>query len=232
MKWVMGDGNNISLWHDKWCGDYKIDDITAVNDSVTVMTVRDILDPNGKDWDISKIDVLIPPTCKADILNIPLPVNSVSMDSPSWSSSTSGKFSIKACYDVITALDGANEDWLWVRKLKIPQKLILFLWTVRHEKNLSNHQRLIRVMNTLGDCKFCGAPETNDHIFRFCIRASTVWHAIPHSLPIYLHDNVDFKTWLDISAKISNNVSFITTLWSLWKARNKKLLLPPMLMII
>lgn len=140
-------------------------------------------------------------------------------DTPSWSMVGSGKFSVKFYYNAVTEDDDSEEEiWSWLWKLKIPQKLILFLWIIRHGKNLSNHHRLIRGMDTDGNCKLCGVTETNNHIFRFYTKATMVWSS-SHSPLNFDHVAVmDFRDWLDGYVKISNrvdknpvaNVHFIT----------------------
>ncbi|KAM7464473.1 hypothetical protein LguiA_032594 [Lonicera macranthoides] len=113
-----------------------------------------------------------------------------------------GKFSIKSCYAAINEEDGMEEEnWNCLWKLHIPRKLIFFLWMIRHGKNLSNHQRMTRGMDTTGTCKLCGALENNDHIFRYCPRATEVWCTYPSSLMINNFAIMDFKAWLDINVK-------------------------------
>ncbi|KAM7525590.1 hypothetical protein LguiA_015492 [Lonicera macranthoides] len=194
------------------------------------MTVGDIINPASKEWNTSIIDHVIPMVCKNDILNTPLPYCTSYEDTPSWSKVSSGKFSIKSCYDAITEENGSEEEnWLWLWKIRIPRKLNFFLWTIRHGKNLCNHQRMMRGMNTMGDCKFCGGLENNDHIFRYCYKANEVWNSCRSNLILDNHANVDFKTWLDTNVKNSQrddirstaNTFFIFIIWSLWKAKNK-----------
>lgn len=204
-KWVVGDGRTISIWNDIWCGKYKISDLTNLSSaSIANMKVKDIISANNL-WDTTVIDHIIPPHCKMDIMNTPLPVCSTLEDSPSWMGTSSGKFSIKSCYDIIVNGDEPDEEnWLWLWKLKIPLKLILFLWILRHGKNLNNDQRMIGGMREEGGCKFCGLHESNDHIFRFCNRATVVWNSCPVSITA-LHDlNSSFKEWVDVNIIIHN----------------------------
>ena len=106
-------------------------------------------------------------------------------------------------------------------------RLFFFLWTLCHGKNLNNNQRMIRGMTEDGECKFCGLSETNDHIFIFCNKAALVWNSCPVHFTV-LHD-FNFKDWLNINIRtqrreggnLEDNVTFISVLWSLWKARNR-----------
>ncbi|KAM7503559.1 hypothetical protein LguiB_002463 [Lonicera macranthoides] len=238
-KWVVGNGDSISLWNDKWCGEYRIADIIslnneAINDDILSMKVADLIDTGSRGWNLNRIDHLIPNFCKIDICNTPLPVGfsggNECNDSPSWLGVSSGKFSIKTCYEVITMEDGVQEeDWLWLWKLRIPQKIILFLWTIRHGKNLINHQRLMRGMTSMGTCKYCGAYEDNDHIFRFCNIVNMVWNSYPTTLTSATNVNMNFRCWLDSNVRsligdtnnFTANVNFFSVLWSIWKARNR-----------
>ena len=75
----------------------------------------------------------------------------------------------------------------------------------------------------MGLCKFNGAIENNDHIFRYCSRANMVCNSNLANVLIDNNANVDFKTWLDGNVRsaqvgemsICANISFISTLWSL-----------------
>lgn len=84
-------------------------------------------------------------------------------------------------------------------------------------------------MNTIGVCKFRGTLGNNDHIFRYCSRATMVWNFDPFNLLIDNFANVDFKAYMDGNVrsaqfgekKLTANVFFILKLWTMWKARNK-----------
>lgn len=65
-------------------------------------------------------------------------------DKSSWQRKGNGKFSIKSCYNKIIIdkglVDPNDNDWLWLWKLKLPYKIVHFLWTLRVDKILSGEK--------------------------------------------------------------------------------------------
>ena len=65
-----------------------------------------------------------------------------------WGLAINGKFTTKAAYNQLVKWihsgRSTNPNWDWIWKLKIPQKLMYFLWLVQSDKILSNNLRAIR----------------------------------------------------------------------------------------
>lgn len=71
-----------------------------------------------------------------------------------------------------------EENWKWLWKLEIANKITHFLWLLRLGKLLRNKECHKRSCNTDPHCKWCGGLEDTKHIFMDCNRAMEVWDNI------------------------------------------------------
>lgn len=127
------------------------------------------------DWDVMKVNEL-PPCVSSIILNLP-PLNA-NVDSPIWKGLGDGKFSTSTAYKINSGNLGLEEDWSWLWKLRLPQKLISFLWIVMHGKVLTNQLREQRGLSSGPSCPSCNEVEDMNHLFRTCHKAKVVWLAM------------------------------------------------------
>lgn len=139
--------------------------------SATLITnVSSIIMASGG-WDWGPWRNCIPMAIQNQIHSVPLPVAANASDSLCWAPNGSGKFSIGSCYNFI--LMDNNWDWLW--KLKIPFRIITFLWTLVHNKILTNQNCVLRNISTNPFCKKCSHIESAEHIFKRRACAIIVW---------------------------------------------------------
>ena len=70
----------------------------------------------------------------------------------------------------------ANGIWLQIWKLKILQRIRIFLWLLMHGKMLTNVERMRRGFKSNPNCHCCvHEMEDLNHIFRDCNRAKSFW---------------------------------------------------------
>lgn len=121
-----------------------------------------------------------------------------------------------------------NLEWQWLWKLKLPQRISMFLWLFRQNKILTNVACLSWGITDNDNCKKCGYGEDRNHIFRECLRAKKVRNLISPNVLIF--PNVDFVTLLDANLRninknslnsVSWNTVFASTIWHIWKMRNE-----------
>ncbi|KAL5839150.1 hypothetical protein ACOSQ3_011854 [Xanthoceras sorbifolium] len=96
-----------------------------------------------------------------------------------WGHSNNGEFTVKSAYSVI-ARDDVNHNWKWkgIWRIKIPSKIQMFLWTLVHDKIMTNVQRCARGLCENTECNRCKAVfEDKDHIFRRCSKTVQVWES-------------------------------------------------------
>ena len=190
-KWTVANGRNIMLWKDWWCGNCPLEQVTNIvgDDSATVSS---IIDQNGL-WNTPFIDQDYHEVIKS----VPLPVALELEDSVSWT--PNGKFSTASCYKFILESEGkinANDfNWDWIWKIKIPPRITTFVWTLFHNKILSNQNCVIRSISNNSFCKTCNHLESSLHIFRDCEVANQVWNLFEKPVNFSQH-TMSLTVWL------------------------------------
>lgn len=79
-----------------------------------------------------------------------------------WGSSDSGVYSAKEGYVWLRNRhrhDDLHEDWRWLWRMKIPERLRIFLWMVMHESIQTNSYRFKCTMAASPSCTRCSATE-------------------------------------------------------------------------
>jgi len=126
-------------------------------------------------------------------------------------------------------ISSGEENWQWLWKLKLPYKIIHFLWLLRQDKILTATNRVKRGMGLDPNYKLCGQNETIIHIFKECWRSKQVWSNIGMNVD-QGNGNMCISTWLDTNLKehnlkVGNEVTWSTmfgiTIWCLWLMRNE-----------
>ncbi|KAM7463150.1 hypothetical protein LguiA_031271 [Lonicera macranthoides] len=195
--------------------------------------VKAIINQRGE-WDVPKITTLVPTSCLNDINSTPLPLSNSNfrdiVDIPSWGLKGNGKFSIGSCYLYIlkdkNVININDPNWSWLWKLKLPGRIIHFLWLLKLDRILHNQMCVRRGFSQNPFCKSCGMVESANHIFRSCQRAIKVWNAV---LGIDNYDPGDTNFYIWIDANLTSNESkrnmpwrtlFGSIIWNIWKMRN------------
>ncbi|XVE99040.1 hypothetical protein REPUB_Repub03eG0162200 [Reevesia pubescens] len=173
IKWLLGDGNKIHLWHDWWVGDRPLimDILHPLPHDILNMKVKDII-VNGS-WDLMSVTFYLSSDKLAEILASPIPAFHHTEDHNFWGFSTNGIFFVSSAYDVISKYhdsgDIHEDDTRWIWHLQCPERIRFFIWLLFHNKLNSNEIRLKKNMVDSADCILCpGVVETTDHLFRSC----------------------------------------------------------------
>ncbi|KAL7235947.1 hypothetical protein ACSBR1_019263 [Camellia fascicularis] len=178
VRWTVGDGKSISIWHDYWCGQGTIAEQCTGDPSLPNMKVVDIIQEDGS-WKIEEIVDFIPQSVLQSILQIHLAQFVTVTDTPHWKGATTSNFSVSAAYNLLTntAESTSMVDWHWIWKLKIPQKLKGFCWLILHGRLLTNQQRRIKGLTTDDLCPRCKlSSEDLHHLLRECPKAKAIWN--------------------------------------------------------
>lgn len=118
-------------------------------------------------------------------------------------------------------------------KMKIPQKLKVFIWLIFHNKLPTNFLRAKRGMIISDLCPRCNnSPETINHLFRDCPKAIQLWDKFQTGRAMrtgfesstfdWVSHNLKRSRILHLNKDIPWNTLFCTILWQIWKDRNKK----------
>ena len=152
--------------------------------------------------------------------------NDVIEDTPLWTASTSGSFTIPLAVALLRESDpsdGIQWDWIW--KIRVPYRVQVFLWLLFHRRLLTNAERFRRKFSSDPLCGIClEAMEDLDHLFRRCHIAQDVWQTLHNCGLSSTATEENFQTWLQANLK-GHHVDpqwprkFAIILWFVWKWR-------------
>ncbi|XP_075508178.1 uncharacterized protein LOC142545090 [Primulina tabacum] len=229
---VVRNGKSTSFWMDKWLeneplNSYLLKDIEAKerNKSVFDYWIR------GEGWNWGDLGGKIPTHVEDKLAACILSEEEDAGDRICWGLTSSGNFSISSAYELIMGIQNHTTDNLWgmIWKLEVPYRIRAFLWLVRHEKIMSNVERVKRGFTTSGMCVMCqNDMEDVDHIFRKCEKAREIWRCFMSTNAFQNILKLSFDEWFraNLGQERQNmdtrnwNVLFAITLWWLWKWRN------------
>ncbi|XP_071727394.1 uncharacterized protein [Rutidosis leptorrhynchoides] len=206
----VGDGRNVSFWHDIWCGS------TSLASRYNRLYHLDInkFDMAANKWIDGNWHIFI----------------SQREDKWKCSLSSNGLFSVKTIREHLdrVMLPSLNVVTTWIKQ--IPRKVNVFWWRLRLDSlplrwNLST--RGVELTNL--ECPVCNSGiERQNHLFFECEVANDSWRLIRVWMDIGMPrfaSLVDLQAWLDGLQTNSDSIVrikaiMITVLWVLWSFRN------------
>ncbi|KAL7211807.1 hypothetical protein ACSBR2_014628 [Camellia fascicularis] len=175
VKWIVGNGKDISFWTDWWCGKQPLSQHNNTSQIDNTVMVNSVLDDEGN-WDTNILFNLVSQQDLNEILKIYRPRFVTFPDAPTWVPSHTGNFTSASTFNFITDSDLTNRDWKWIWKIKIPQKLRFFLWLILKGRLLTNQLRLVKHLAPSDICPRCGQHrEDMKHLLRDCPTSKDIW---------------------------------------------------------
>ena len=231
VRWKVGNGRSIRFWTDIWCAEESIAAMLHLDPDTLAdpnKLVQDFITPD-KQWDMSKLESLLPSHIRQKIHRIPIPITDVA-DSFCWGYSGSGGFTTKsATWKAHDNIPKAQPVWKfhWLWKLDVMPKIKIFLWQLCHNALPSRGSLLRRGIHLDPVCMACSRDiESTDHIFLHCPLAQKVWDlAVAHQwLPIAPFPLTTNSLREELHLLAQNHYPCLSRvvllLWSLWKSRN------------
>ncbi|XP_062021310.1 uncharacterized protein LOC133737845 [Rosa rugosa] len=201
-KWRIGSGTQISFWNDNWTGLGVLSAIALKPIPPNLEGLR-VCDVHGG-------------TRSGD-------------DTIIWRLSQNGNFSVKSAYhSLFLNLDPQPWPWNFIWKIQVPPKVKTFLWTLVHDRLLTNDVRFRRGLAIDTRCPRCGSPlESLDHLFRDCTISMRIWTALHPTSEFSSTYTLPFNDWLLINLKSPARLQyavpwccyFAMGLWYIWKWR-------------
>jgi hypothetical protein len=133
-------------------------------------------------------------------------------------------FSMKNMYNDIVLREGTPVNgWAW--KAKIPLKIKIFLWYLRHGVVLTKDNLVKKHWKGCTDGCFCAEQETIQHLFFYCHIAQLTWGSVCLMFGVKKPKGVEhlFGPWLRNFLSKQRNlvlVGLAAICWALWISRN------------
>ncbi|KAL5772199.1 hypothetical protein ACOSQ2_012123 [Xanthoceras sorbifolium] len=225
--WRVGDGKTVRFCTDVWmgdCGPLVSHAIIAVNETMLRELVQDYV--KNASWDMEKLALVLPWSIIHQIAKVHVGRNS---DRLIWGGSAGGIFSVKTAYNIgLSSSSSIPWQWSFLWGLKLPTKIITFLWSLLHGKILTNEHRMARCLTDDDSCPRCSSGiESMDHLLRGCKDSIFVWEHVCAGSSKAMNFSGNISTWLITNLKNSARtidgvhwfIIFTLTLWYIWKWR-------------
>ncbi|KAL5820850.1 hypothetical protein ACOSQ3_022732 [Xanthoceras sorbifolium] len=203
---LIGNGNSVHFWTDVWasdCGSLANHAAVVLNDTLLSEKVKDYVVEAG--WNLRKLATVLPwniihKITKIHIGNIP--------DKIIWGGCSKGNFSVKTAYNLMLDSDSPPWQWNFIWKLKLPPKVLTFLWSLLHGKILTNDHRRARCLTTDSSCPRCfSGLESIDHLLRGCKSSVGIWNQVCTGFSSSTTFSDSFISW--IYANLNNTTIIV-----------------------
>ncbi|XP_019200243.1 PREDICTED: uncharacterized protein LOC109193865 [Ipomoea nil] len=228
---LVRDGSATQFWMDKWITPRPLYDQLQIPLGLPDLyaTVSAYWDQD-RGWKWEKLADTLPQETLERIAGYRLTEEGIS-DEWGWGPGHRGHFSVKSAYDFITnsPVDAADTDWKRLWALRVPARVSMFLWLVKHGRILTNAERARRHLTSNDFCFRCaGKREDMDHIFRECPAARQIWSLSLHTQMVEKLRTLSWQEWFTVNLHGAATHGFDdgwperfgNRLWWLWHWRN------------
>ncbi|KAK2661945.1 hypothetical protein Ddye_000519 [Dipteronia dyeriana] len=132
------------------------------------------------DWDVQKLVSVLPQQIVSRILSIHAGSIHNGIDKTIWDSAQDGEFTVKKAYEGHFKDDDMPYwKWSFIWNLKLPPRVLHFLWILHYDKMLTNNHRATRGLTVDITCDRCKeGREDSEHVFRGCTKSLDNWEDI------------------------------------------------------
>jgi len=197
------------------------------------MKVADLMDSNGSSWNWGLIKGIFNAHDREAISKLSL-LNREKEDKLIWKFNSKGSYTVKLAYKYAmeTLVDKEEYripgEWTSMWKMKIPQKIKVFLWRALQGVLPTRMRLQDKGVPCTDSCPFCQTNYENDwHVFIRCEEAKSIWRTA--GLWELIRDTLNnatsftaciFSLLRRLTSDKSNDVAMM--LWCLWRRRNDK----------
>ncbi|XP_057248334.1 uncharacterized protein LOC130590283 [Beta vulgaris subsp. vulgaris] len=162
LRWIVGNGDQISFWFDNWIFSTNLAEKCLVPRGSEALKVSFFINQDGH-WNVDLLRQYVPADIASLIANYYLPSN-VCRDKRIWGPTPDGIYSVKSGVELLQGLNHqicAPSPFGWIWKLSIPPKIKFFLWKVCHNgiptKKSGQAAFGFVIRDAEGVVKLCGA---------------------------------------------------------------------------
>jgi hypothetical protein len=238
--WLVGNGNNINIWEDRWIHQQVGTKIwTPKPNNTSLHLVKDLIKPHSNEWNEDIIKQNFFPIEAELICQIPT-INSEGEDLISWQGTKEGNYTVRSGYNAIMEWHQADSNqakhtsskddpinWNNIWKVANPPKQIHLMWRILNNALPVKSNLILRGMVCDSLCPRChNGPETIDHVFLNCDQARQVWFSSPLTITTSSSKFQSYRVWFNymLTNTTKDCIQIIVTItYSIWLARNKKI---------
>ena len=212
LRWRVGDGSSINIRKDPWFpkpSTFKVIPLACLQATM----VSDLIEPSNRTWKAEMVTVGFNLDDVTPILSIPVS-RSGCRDRLVWHHSVNGEYSVRTGYGEAVKLmeNGAlgrrgrgtssenrkpNQVWNLIWKIKVPNKIKLFIWRCCNNALAVRHNLKKRGMRVDNTCGVCGAvDESQLHLFFGCEISHMFWFCSPPTITFSRADRRRFPCYL------------------------------------
>lgn len=129
-------------------------------------------------------------------------------DTICWNDEPSSMIYVTSTYNLVhnNAKNEVDSTWTNIWKLKVLNKMRVFLWSTYHQRIMSNELRKKKGFTNQDNCHKChDIVEDADHILRRCPNAYAIWKRVDLVKHVRIRWNKPFLNWLGENVKGSGN---------------------------
>ena len=164
---------------------------------------------------------------------IPMNLASQGEDQIAWAFTNDGDFSLWTTYNAAKGLNTLNSttsslSWIW--KLKVPPKLVPFIWLCSYNSIFVKEVLGSRGLSLDQRCSICKShTKSISHMLRECPYSVRFWNQLDPPLGLYNSFGLPLSDWMHVNCSsvlvsrhhdIPWSTLFLFGLWSLWTNRN------------
>ncbi|CAA7040260.1 unnamed protein product [Microthlaspi erraticum] len=231
-SWVMGDGQSINFWTDKWLMGSALCDLTMAEIPLEALHLKaGNLWSNGIGWDLQRIIPYTSEETRLEMAAVVVNLNAGRSDTISWGETADGRFTVSSAYRLLSRDEyfkpNMSNFFRRVWRIRAPERVRVFLWLVSNYGIMTNQERLRRHMSDTGICQVCKAGvESTLHVLRDCPAMSGIWRRIVPRGKQRIFFAIPLLDWLyaNLSEEAETgfgpwSTMFAVSAWWAWKWR-------------
>ena len=230
---VITSNASTSFWFDNWtfhCP-LRAQLIGPLNYGEENQFVSQAIDTYGN-WNL-QLSFDLPDNILKLIQAIPTNLASQGGELIAWAFTNDGEFYLQTAYNAAKGLNTLNPNtpsltWIW--KLRVPPKLVLFIWLCSYNSIPVKEVLGSRGLSLDQHCSICKSQtESISHMLRECPYYVSFWNWLSLPTGLYNSFSLPLSDWLHDNGSsilpsrhhdIPWSTLFLFSLWSLWTNRN------------
>uniref|UniRef100_A0A2N9EED7 Reverse transcriptase zinc-binding domain-containing protein n=1 Tax=Fagus sylvatica TaxID=28930 RepID=A0A2N9EED7_FAGSY len=246
VEFVVGQGNRIRFWKDKWCGGTSLMVLfpnlftCSSNREATIANVLTSPDSRGvREWNVTfvrdfndwEVDLVAEFFHFLHSHKVPTADTTLAPDGLRWKICKDGVFTSRSFYSALINRRGVSFPWKSIWRVKAPPRVAFFIWTVAWGRILTCDNLMQRGYTMVGWCCMCRCDgETVEHLLLHCSAAQRLWNFVFASFRVHWvlpRKVVDllfgWYNWFGKNHSHIWNLIPMCLMWTVWRERNLRI---------